>query len=100
MGLHQLYLGILLPGCALLFSAIIQARTFGLSVYHGMVVLNLRWINNTSALIFEFALIAQLKLDKERDFRRRVATMLKFLYEALNSTDTSKCSEVLTAAGD
>jgi len=104
VGLHQLYLGILLPGCALLFSAIIQARTFGLSVYHGMIVLNLSWINNTSALIFfEFALIAQLKLDRERDFRRRVATMLKLLYEALLHTldsivDASKRPEVLTAA--
>ena len=85
-GLHQLYLGILLPGCALLFSAIIQARTFGLSVYHGIIVLNLSWINNTSALIFfEFALIAQLKLDKERDFRRRAGDMLVLLYETLDS---------------
>jgi len=102
VGLHQLYLGILLPGCALLFSAIIQARTFGLSVYHGMIVLNLSWINNTSALIFfEFALIAQLKLDRERDFRRRVATTLKLLYESLlhtvDSGDVSKRSEALTA---
>ena len=85
-GLHQLYLGILLPGCALLFSAIIQAKTFGLSVYHGIIVLNLSWINNTSALIFfEFALIAQLKLDKERDFRRRAGDMLVSLYKMLDS---------------
>jgi len=85
-GLHQLYLGILLPGCALLFSAIIQAKTFGLSVYHGIIVLNLSWINNTSALIFfEFALIAQLKLDKERDFRGRAGDMLVVLYETLDS---------------
>ncbi|KIK01820.1 hypothetical protein K443DRAFT_98014, partial [Laccaria amethystina LaAM-08-1] len=51
-GLHQIYLGILLPGCALLFSAIIEARTAGLSIYHAIIVLNLSWINNTSALIF------------------------------------------------
>jgi len=86
VGLHTLYLGILLPGCALLFSAVIQARTFGLSAYHGMIVLNLSWINNTSALIFfQFALIAQLKLDKERDFRRRVGDMLLLLYDSLGS---------------
>jgi len=99
VGLHRLYLGILLPGCALLLSAIIQAKTFGLSVYHGMIVLNLSWINNTSALIFfEFALIAQIKLDRERDFRRRVATMLKLVYESLDSGDTYS-SDVLTVAG-
>jgi hypothetical protein len=60
-GLHRLYLGILLPGCALLVSAIIQATTQGLSVYHAILVLQLSWINNTSALIFfQFALIAQI----------------------------------------
>jgi hypothetical protein len=50
--LATVYLGILLPECALLFSAIIQARTFGLSAYHAMIVLFLSWINNTSALTF------------------------------------------------
>ncbi|KAK7458086.1 hypothetical protein VKT23_009992 [Stygiomarasmius scandens] len=50
--LHAVYVSILLPGCALLSSAIIQANTFGLSVYHGLIVLNLSWINNTSALTF------------------------------------------------
>jgi len=45
--LATVYLGILLPGCALLISAIIQARTFGLSAYHAMIVLFLSWINNT-----------------------------------------------------
>jgi len=50
--LVAVFLGILLPGCALLFSAIIQARTFGLSAYHAMIVLFLSWINNTSALTF------------------------------------------------
>jgi len=43
---------ILLPGCALLLSAIIQASTFGLTAYHAMIVLFLSWINNTSALTF------------------------------------------------
>jgi len=50
--LATVYLGILLPGCALVLSAIIQARTFGLSAYHAMIVLFLSWINNTSALTF------------------------------------------------
>jgi len=85
-GLHELYLGILLPGCALLFSAIIQDRTFGLSVYHATIVLNLSWINNTSALIFfQFALIAQIQLDQERDFRKKVGEMWELLYGPLTS---------------
>ena len=50
--LATVYLGILLPGCALVLSAIIQSRTFGLSAYHAMIVLFLSWINNTSALTF------------------------------------------------
>jgi len=84
--LHQLYLGILLPGCALVFSAIIQARTYGLSVYHAIIVLDLSWINNTSALIFfQFALIAQIKFDNERDSRHKVLVTLKLLYKWLGS---------------
>ena len=87
IGLHRLYLGILLPGCALLLSAIIQARTHGLSVYHAILVLQLSWINNTSALIFfQFALIAQTGLDNEREFRNRVGVTLKLLYKVMEKT--------------
>ena len=50
--LATVYFGILLSGCALLLSAIIQAKTFGLSAYHAMIVLFLSWINNISALTF------------------------------------------------
>ena len=59
--LVTVFLGILLPGCALLFSAIVQAKTFGLSAYHAMIVLLLSWINNTSALTF-FAYIVGERL--------------------------------------
>ncbi|KAF9479842.1 hypothetical protein BDN70DRAFT_878382 [Pholiota conissans] len=86
IGLHELYLGILLPGCALLFSALIQDRTFGLSAYHATIVLYLSWINNTSAMIFfQFALIAQIQLDAERDFRRKVGVMWELMYKPLKS---------------
>ena len=86
--LHILYLGILLPGCALLFSAIIQTKTFGLTVYHAIIVLYLSWINNTSALIFfQFALIA----DRGRDLRRMVGDALELLYGSLaGATDDIK----------
>jgi hypothetical protein len=50
--LATVYFGILLSGCALLLSAIIQAKTFGLSAYHAMIVLFLSWINSLSALTF------------------------------------------------
>ena len=40
-----------LTGCALAFSALIQAATFGLSTYHALIVLNLGWLVNSSALI-------------------------------------------------
>ena len=87
VGLHRLYLGILLPGCALLVSAIIQATTHGLSVYHAILVLQLSWINNTSALIFfQFALIAQIGLEQEREFRHRVGVTLKLLYQVMEKT--------------
>jgi hypothetical protein len=57
--LFSIYLNILLPASALIFAAIIQARTFGLSAYHVIVVLYLGWINNTTALVFfAFVLIA------------------------------------------
>ncbi|TFK18716.1 hypothetical protein FA15DRAFT_602807, partial [Coprinopsis marcescibilis] len=50
--LHLLYIGILLPGCALLLSAVIQAAQYGFTAYHAIIVLYLSWINNTSALVF------------------------------------------------
>ena len=100
-GLHELYLGILLPGCALLLSAIIQDRTFGLSVYHATIVLNLSWINNTSALIFfQFALIAQIQLDKERLFRKKVGGMWELLYRPLRSVVKRAAQHQAGAAAD
>jgi hypothetical protein len=57
--LFFIYLNILLPASALIFAAIIQSRTFGLSAYHAIVVLELGWINNTTALVFfAFLMIA------------------------------------------
>ncbi len=92
--LHQLYLGILLPGCALLFAAIIQTKTFGLSVFHGVIVLNLSWINNTSALIFfEFALFSQWRLEGELSIKEVVRDILKEVYKVFESDLTGKSGE-------
>ncbi|KAJ2922397.1 hypothetical protein H1R20_g14692, partial [Candolleomyces eurysporus] len=82
--LHMLYLGILMPGCALLLCAVIQTLTDGLSVYHAIIVLNLSWINNTSALIFfQFAFIADMKLKKGRELRRKVGELVDLLIKSL-----------------
>jgi len=40
---------ILLLGCALIISAVVQALTFSLTAYHALVVLNLSWIITFSA---------------------------------------------------
>ena len=34
----------LLLGCALIVSSVVQARTFGLTIYHGLIILNLSWV--------------------------------------------------------
>ena len=69
--LATVYLGILLPGCALVLSALIQAKTFGLSAYHAMIVLFLSWINNTSALtFFAYILVDQLYTRRYRELEQ------------------------------
>jgi hypothetical protein len=50
---------ILLVACAILVSAIVQNATYGLSVYHAIIILNLSWINNTNlitATVFHYNL--------------------------------------------
>ncbi|KAJ7933461.1 hypothetical protein B0H13DRAFT_1538905, partial [Mycena leptocephala] len=48
---------ILLSAFALLFSAIIQARTQGLDSYNTALVLNLSWMNNTNTFIYLLLLL-------------------------------------------
>lgn len=45
---------------AILISAIVQANTFGLTTYHGTIVLSLSWMNNTNAFVY-FILYVQHK---------------------------------------
>ena len=66
--LLTVFTGILLPGCALLLSAIIQAKTFGLSAYHAMIVLFLSWINNTTALTFFVYIVGEGFLEERKRF--------------------------------
>ncbi|KDQ18838.1 hypothetical protein BOTBODRAFT_103487, partial [Botryobasidium botryosum FD-172 SS1] len=50
--MKSISVGILITGCALLISAFIQAATFGLSVYHALIVLNLSWINASNCFLY------------------------------------------------
>ena len=49
-----IYANILVTACALLISASVQAATFGLTVYHALIVLNLSWINNSGAVTWSY----------------------------------------------
>jgi len=70
--LHTMYTGILLTGCALLFSAVIQKATRGLSMYHALIVLNLSWINNIGTITFFVFSICRylLEQDPRGDFKK------------------------------
>ena len=52
--LNAIYANILLTACALLISAFVQAATFGLTVYHALIVLNLSWINNAGVVAWSY----------------------------------------------
>ena len=52
--LDGIYANILVTACALLISASVQAATFGLTVYHALIVLNLSWINNSGAVTWSY----------------------------------------------
>ncbi|KAF5359436.1 hypothetical protein D9756_003473 [Leucocoprinus leucothites] len=45
---------IILTGCALLLSAFVQAKTFGMSTYHAVVTLNLGWVNSSNTFLHLF----------------------------------------------
>ncbi|KAF5349553.1 hypothetical protein D9756_008801 [Leucocoprinus leucothites] len=49
--------GVLLTSCSLFLSAIIQAKTYGMSTYHGLIILNLGWINNASDFLRHFVTV-------------------------------------------
>jgi hypothetical protein len=56
---------ILITAFAILISAVIQSRTFGLSSYHAAIILDLSWMNNTNTFIY-FLLYIHHKSDSER----------------------------------
>ncbi|KAF8308974.1 hypothetical protein DL93DRAFT_1807032 [Clavulina sp. PMI_390] len=61
---------VILTGLALLISAIIQERTFGLTVYHGIIVLNLCWISVVGSAPLFFLGIRDRVSSPEAVFRK------------------------------
>ncbi|KZO96199.1 hypothetical protein CALVIDRAFT_537393 [Calocera viscosa TUFC12733] len=47
---RQTWLPVQVMGAALLVSAIIQVKLYGMDLYHALIVINLSWINNMTAL--------------------------------------------------
>lgn len=70
--LHSMYFGILLTACALLISAFIQATTYGLSVYHAVIVLNLSWINCASAAVLPIYVLQNHVMDTRMSFHAKL----------------------------
>jgi hypothetical protein len=56
---------ILITAFAILISAIVQARTFGLSGFHTFIILCLSWMNNTNTFVY-FLLYIHHKSEPER----------------------------------
>ncbi|KAF5350092.1 hypothetical protein D9756_009039 [Leucocoprinus leucothites] len=57
---------IILTGFALLLSAIIQAKTYGMSTYHAIIILNIGWVNLTGTILHLVLLVKRMAGD---DFR-------------------------------
>ena len=63
---------LLLTGCALLVLAFIQAATRGFSVYHAFIVLNLSWINSSSAVVYAAIVALEFFWDRLRETREKL----------------------------
>ena len=59
-GIKDQSIGMLTLAFAILISSVVQAQTLGLSVYHGNIVLNISWMNNTNVFVY-FLLYVQYK---------------------------------------
>jgi hypothetical protein len=70
--------GLLLTGGALLVSAVIQANTFGLSLYHALIILNLSWLTNITT-VTSLLINTMIKTDPKPYNKREVWTSTEFL---------------------
>ncbi|KAJ3536398.1 hypothetical protein NMY22_g6050 [Coprinellus aureogranulatus] len=69
--LTQASLNLFLAGCALLVCTIVQGSTFGITVHHALIVLNLNWIVGFSALLYVFIWTYNLVIGRVGRRRRR-----------------------------
>jgi len=74
--LRATFINTLLTACALLLSAFIQIKTYGLSVYHTIIVLNLSWINNANAVACIILVKTEMDRKRARDQLRGLAPKL------------------------
>jgi len=78
--LETISANILLTACALLVSAFVQAATFGLSVYHAIIVLNLSWINNMGA--FGCVIVEKQRQVEEKEHMTKKERLLAWWFHS------------------
>ncbi|KZT59661.1 hypothetical protein CALCODRAFT_515942 [Calocera cornea HHB12733] len=84
---RETWLPVQVTGAALLISAIIQVKLYGLDLYHALIVINLSWINNITA--FGLA-ITDMVLENPADFfSRRNKAILPYVMCSLHLTATA-----------
>ncbi|KAJ7189158.1 hypothetical protein C8R46DRAFT_1056723 [Mycena filopes] len=64
--LSRISINITLTACALLISTGIQAATFGLSLYHALIILQLSWINSMTFMTVHFVARAAQSVEAQR----------------------------------
>ncbi|KAJ7660983.1 hypothetical protein B0H17DRAFT_1212414 [Mycena rosella] len=73
---------ILITAFAILISAMVEARTVGLSNFHASIVLSLSWMNNTNTFIY-FLLYVQHK--SQRQTKMDLSSWIKLIRERIRS---------------
>jgi hypothetical protein len=88
---------ILITAFAILISAIVEARTVGLTNYHASIVLSLSWMNNTNTFIY-FLLYVQHKSQRgEGRIEPELVLWIKHIRENLSFQSTFAPLRILHA---
>ncbi|KAJ7665220.1 hypothetical protein DFH06DRAFT_1295471 [Mycena polygramma] len=66
--MSRISINIIVTACALLVSTGIQAATFGISLYHALIILQLSWINSMTFMTVHFVSRAQHAIYAERNY--------------------------------
>ncbi|KAJ6550823.1 hypothetical protein DFH09DRAFT_606698 [Mycena vulgaris] len=64
--MSRISINIALTACALLVSTGIQAATFGISLYHALIILQLSWINSMTFMTVHFVARAAQSINAQR----------------------------------